>query len=105
MNQAEWLALAGLIRAMIAADGKISIQEHRLVGKLAGRLGPKLWEALANAELQLTDQAAVERQAKKVVDPETRATIRAIIEEVALSDGMDETEQALLDRLDEIWAG
>lgn len=105
MNQAEWLALGGLIRAMMAADGKISMREHRLVGELATRLGPKLWEALAHAEAQLTDEAAVERQAARVVDPETRATIRGILEEVAVSDGMDETEQALLDRLDELWAG
>ena len=105
MNPAEWLALGGLIRAMMAADGKLSLKEHRLVAVLAGRLGPELWTCLAEAELRLKDEPALWRQAAKVVDPEHRAVIRGILEEVALSDGLAPAEQALLHRLDELWEG
>ena len=103
MNPAQWLALAGLIRSMIAADGRLSMKEHRLVAVLAARLGSELWASLAEAERKLKDDAAVWRQAAKVVDPEHRALIRGILEEVALADGLDPSEQALLDRLDELW--
>lgn len=88
---------------MMAADGRVSLKEHRFVAVLAARLGPELWTCLAEAELRLEDEPAVLRQAAKVVDPAHRATIRGILEEVALTDGVDATEQALLDRLDELW--
>lgn len=105
MNGAEWLALAGLIRMMLRADGKVSRREHALVSELASRLGPELWSSLAKAEVELHDEEGVRKAAAKVVRPEPRAQIRAILEEVALADGMAEPEREMLAWLDALWAG
>jgi uncharacterized tellurite resistance protein B-like protein len=105
MNAAEWLALAGLIRMMLRADGNVSRREHALVSELATRLGPELWIALAKAEVELHDREDVQRAAARVVRPEPRAEIRSILEEVARADGMGEPERAVLAWLDTLWAG
>jgi len=103
MNQAEWLALAGLIKLMKDADGVVTLKEHRTVGKLASRMGSKLWEALALAERDLDSEAAIRRQAAKV-RPQSQALVRGALEELALADGLAEPEQELLAWLDELWA-
>ncbi len=104
MNPSEWLALAGLLRIMMGADGHVSLREHRFVGKLASDLGPELWTYLAKAEVELPSEDAVRRAAARVAKPESRARIRAILEALAESDGVVLEEQELLDWLDEAWA-
>lgn len=104
LNTAEWLALAGLIRLMMDADGKVTIREHRTVATLAQRLGPKLWEAMAHAERDLDGEAGIRRQAERVVRPHAQVIIRDALEEMAQSDGIAEEEQALLDWIDALWA-
>ena len=104
LDDGEWLALGGLLRAMMRADGKISIREHRMVAELVQALGPKLWESLAYAERELTSEALVFAQAERVRRPASRAIIRDAIVRMAGSDGIAGEEQALLDRLDALWA-
>ena len=103
LDAREWLVLAGLVRVMMHADGKISVREHGLVGRLATRLGPALWTNLALAEIRLPDEAAVRSAAARVERPAARALIRAVAEEVAWADGIDDSERALLDWLDALW--
>ncbi len=104
LDAMEWLALGGLVRTMMHADGKVSLKEHRMVATLATDLGPKLWDALARAERELPTEAAVRSHAAKVRRPESRKVIREALDAMARSDGMADEEQALLDWLDEAWA-
>jgi len=100
----EWLALAGLIRLVRDADGKITPKEHQKVAALVRHFGPTLWEFLAKAERQLEDEDAVRRQAAKVERPEAREAIREALVEMANTDGMSDAEQRVLDWLDALWA-
>lgn len=103
LDAREWLVLAGLVRAMVHADGRVSLREHGLIGRLATRLGPALWTNLALAEVRFADEAALRSAAARVERPEARALIRAILEEVAAADGVDASERALLVWLDGLW--
>ncbi|HBQ16890.1 MAG: hypothetical protein RLP09_17605 [Sandaracinaceae bacterium] len=104
MNPAEWLALGGLIRLMLQADGKVTLRENAAVGDLAIRLGAELWTALVRAELELPSMERTREQARLVQRPEIRALIRDALEELARADGLEASERELLDWLDEIWA-
>src|SRR5688572_18790820 len=93
MNHAEWLALAGLVRLMVHSDGVVTRKEHRFVSNLAQRFGSEAWSSMAEAELRLTSEALVKAQAARVVRPETRAQIRAILVELAAAGGVGNEEQ------------
>ncbi|MEC7523266.1 MAG: hypothetical protein VYE22_25525 [Myxococcota bacterium] len=104
MTPAEWLALGGLVRLMLQADGKVTLRENAAVGDLAIRLGAELWTALVRAEMELPNAERVRAHAATVARPEIRSLIRDALEELARADGMDDAERELLEWLDEAWA-
>ncbi len=103
LDDREWLALGGLIRAVMHADGKVTLKEHRMIAKLAAELGPQLWDALARAEHELGDEASVRAAAARVKRPEARKVIRRALVAMAGADGVSSEEQALLDWVDAEW--
>ena len=104
MSRGPVLALAGLLRLMMGADGKLTLREHRFIAELAGELGGELWTSLAKAEIELPSDEAIKKQAARVTRAEPRARIRQILGDLAHADGVADAEQALLDWLDALWA-
>ncbi len=123
----EALALAGLLRVLIREDGKFSEQERVALSLVATSfaqvdevdraadsyrgsaegLAPlgeeRLYALIERAGEELGDDAAIRAAALTVTRPEARATIHALLFEVAASDVISNGESTLLDWLAEKW--
>ncbi|GEM_PF-854397 len=129
LTEAEMLALAALLRVLIRADGAFSADEHaalsavaasvtlmverdaddsatyRTTGEPLQPLGDDaLFALIERAGRELPDEASIRTLARTVTRPAARATIHALLFEVAASDGIAIGESAVLDWLAECWA-
>lgn len=123
----EMLALAALLRMLIRDDGKFSIEERAALAEVAASVGQveekelpaesyrttgepqepigaeRLYELLERTGKELPDEESIRALARKVTRPAARATIHALLFEVAASDIISAGESAVLDWLSESW--
>ena len=129
LTEPEMLALAGLLRVLIRADGAFSAAEHAALAGVAASVAlvavsdtvedatPRttaepplplgddaLFALIERAGRELPDEASIRALARTVTRPVARATIHALLFEVAASDGIAAGESAVLDWLAECWA-
>ena len=129
LTEAEMLALAALLRVLSRADGAFSEAEHaalsavaasvtliaasdadesatyRTTGEPPPPLGDDaLFALIERAGRELPDEDSIRALARTVTRPAARATIHALLFEVAASDGIAMGESAVLDWLAECWA-
>jgi hypothetical protein len=127
LTSAEALALAGLARLLIRMDGRFTDAEREALSDVAtsiavvadeaaaiepyrgGASAPSpigeeaLYALLDRAGEELVNDAAVRAAALRVTRQEARATIHALLFEVAASDVISAGESTLLDWLAEQW--
>jgi uncharacterized tellurite resistance protein B-like protein len=129
LTEAEMLALAALLRALIRADGAFSPAEHAALSAVAASVtliaqsdanddatyrstgeplqplgDDALFALIERAGRELPDEDSIRALARTVTRPAARATIHALLFEVAASDGIAAGESAVLDWLAECWA-
>ena len=121
----ELLALVGLARILIRADGTFSAEEAAALQDVAAALLPQgpdttpyregsdegptaehevIWALLDRASTELRDEDAVKAVARTVVRPEARVAIYDALFQVASSDVVSSDEWPILDWLAEQWA-
>lgn len=127
LTETEALALAGLLRTLIRYDGQFSEGEREALAIIAtsialsddpepaaepyrsnaGAAAPlgeaSLYALIERAGEDLSDDAAVRAAALAITRPAARATIHALLFEVAASDVISKAESALLDWLAAAW--
>ncbi len=106
LDDAEQLALGGLLRMMIRRDGDFSEAEEARIDALGEPLGGRdaIWRMVSRSAQAHRDDAAVRAAANAVKRPEARATILDALTQVAEADGRSKPEDEMLAWLRSTWA-
>ena len=90
----ERVALVALLKFMVTVDGQVSREEAIALSQVAGRVGPKAFQA-ADA-ITLTDEAAVSAFLKTVGRQRARDAIHDVLAAAAGADGIEAKESSAL---------
>lgn len=105
LTRDEQLALGGLVRLMIRADGVFSPEEEERVGAIGEELGGSelLWKIISDSAQVFRDDADVRRAGVAVTRNEARELILGILTSIAVADTVTPGEQGLIDSLRAGW--
>ncbi|MCB9679140.1 MAG: hypothetical protein H6737_28820 [Alphaproteobacteria bacterium] len=105
LDRAEQVALVGLVRHLVLADGRVSDNElYELI-----RLGVAMGRADFDEALEVTEDTFGDRElslawAERIERPAARARIAAELERIAGGDGLHATEVDFLAAVRTRWA-
>ena len=100
----EKIALAGLVRMLVRADGEFSSAEVSAVTQLGKELGSmEFWKLMSLAQQTLEDANDVMDAVAQVERPEVREWIYGVLIGLAAVDGIDEAEGTVLDWVMQVW--
>jgi len=106
LTRDEQLALGGLVRMMIRADGVFTPEEEERVSAIGEELGggPLLWRIVSDSAQAFRSDADVRRAASAIARPDARELVLGILTSVAVADTVTPGEQGLIDGLRAAWA-
>jgi hypothetical protein len=105
LTREEQLALGGLVRMMIRADGEFSSAEEERIDAIGEELGSRelLWKIISDSAQAFRDDAAVKAATVAVSRSEARELILSVLTSVAIADAMSSNERTLLDGVKSTW--
>jgi uncharacterized tellurite resistance protein B-like protein len=104
LDETEALAFAVLVRAVIAADGRLDDEERDALQQLAVEYGEEaFWALMDRAAEAMNGPEAVQALASRVQRTEARELIYGVLVDVAIAGAIDPREQAILDWLVQAW--
>ncbi len=101
----EQLALGGLVRLMIRADGVFTPEEEERVTAIGEELGggELLWRIVSDSAQAFQTDAEVRRAGAAIARDEVRELVLGILTSVAIADTVTSGEQGLIDSLRAAW--
>jgi hypothetical protein len=105
LSAAERLALGGLVRLLVRADGEFTEAEEQQVDRVGEELGGArlLWSAISDSAQAFRTDQDVRRAGLEVERPEVRRLILDVLTRVALSDSLAPGEDGILQALRSHW--
>ena len=104
LDDSEALALVGLMREVVQADGDYSPEEQGVVREIRDALGHERFDAtIERAKQELPGRAEVKAHAKTIERQEARWAIWEQLVDIARSDGVDAEEEKPLVWLARWW--
>lgn len=105
LSDAERLALGGLLRLLVRADGEFTEAEEEQINQLGDELGGRelLWKAISASAQAFTTDQEVRRAGLGIERPEARELTLSILTRVAHSDSLSPDEQGILEALRSHW--
>ena len=105
LTKDEQLALGGLVRLMIRADGVFSEEEEERVSAIGEELGggALLWRIVSDSAQAFRTDADVRRAASEIKRQGARELILGVLTSVAVADTVTVSEQGLIDALRAAW--
>ncbi len=101
----EELALVGLLREVIQADGEYTDMERAAVRIVRDGLGAARFDdAIGRAQARFRSRADLKDHARTIGRPEARKLIFDVLEHVARVDGVDQAEEKPLAWLASWWS-
>lgn len=102
---ADLIVLAGLLRLMLGADGRLSERELEHADDLPRRLGigPEEWRSHWDRAARELPNAQAVREAAAALRGDLRDSVYEILYRLAEADGIDDSEWDLLEWLDRHW--
>lgn len=106
LSRQEQLALGGLLRMLIRADGDFTEAEEEKLNALGESLGGSdlLWKVISDSAQAFANDAAITEAAAQVERADVRELIASTLDSLAASDGVDAKEAALVASLRAKWA-
>lgn len=101
----ERLALGGLLRILVRADGEFSVAEEERIDAVGDELGGKdvLWKAISASAQHFKDDQQIRAAAMGIARPEVRDIVLSVLESVAIADTMSPAEEGILTALKAHW--
>ncbi len=105
LTRDEQLALGGLIRLMIRADGVFSSEEEERVNAIGEELGSKdlIWRMISDSAQAFKDDSELRRAGIAIKRVEARELMLGVLTSVAVADTVSPGEKGLLDALRVAW--
>lgn len=106
LSAEEQLALGGLLRLVIRADGAFTEEEEQRVHEIGDDLGGRdaLWKAISDSAQAFPEDADIRAAAAAVSRAEARELILGVLTGVAAADTIAPSEAGLIDGLRASWA-
>lgn len=104
LDPIEAEALATLVRAIVAADGRLDEEERDALQRLAAEAGEeRFWDMMDRAAADMNGPEAVLGVASRVERSEARELIYGALVDLAIAGTIQPSEDAILTRLSELW--
>lgn len=105
LSSDERLALGGLIRLLVRADGEFSVAEEERLDASGDALGGKelLWKAISASAQAFKTDADIRDAGLAIARPEVREVVLSVLESVARADTMSPAEASLIATLKTHW--
>jgi hypothetical protein len=104
LNAEERIVLVALLERVVAADARVSEEEHVVIGRVVTALGGEAYRAAAvEADRRFHDDEELWIGAPVLQRPAARELIYETLLEAALPGGVDGRESDLLARLARVW--
>ena len=105
LTAAERLALGGLVRLLVRADGDFTEAEEETVNRIGEELGGAgmLWAAVSDSAQALRTDEEARRAGLAIERPEVRALVLAVLGRIARSDALAPSEEGILLALQSRW--
>ncbi len=105
LTRDEQLALGGLVRLMIRADGVFTQEEEERVTAIGEELGggALLWRIVSDSAQAFRSDADVRRAGAAVRRSDARELVLGVLTSVAVADTVTPGEQGLIDALRAAW--
>ena len=99
------LALGGLIRLLVRADGEFSVAEEERIDAVGDELGGKelLWKWISSSAQAFKTDQDIRAAGLGIARPEVRELVLSILESVAIADTMSPNEEGILVALKSHW--
>ncbi len=107
LTAVERLALGGLVRLMLRADGSFSEEEEGCVNTIGDELGGRdtLWRAISDSAQAFPEDGAARDAAQRIERPEARELFLAVLASIAAADAVSPAEKGMIDALRAGWSG
>lgn len=105
LTRDEQLALGGLIRLMVRADGVFTEEEEQRIDAIGEELASRelIWRMISDSAQAFPNDAALRRAAAAVTRTEVRELMLGVLSSVAVADTVTPGERGLLDSLRAAW--
>lgn len=106
LTRDEQLALGGLVRLMIRADGVFSEEEEERVNAIGEELGgvDLFWKMISDSAQAFRSDEDVRVAAIAITRTDARELVLGVLSSVAVADTVSAAEQGLIDALRAAWA-
>lgn len=101
----ELAALAALIRVLVRADGRFTPQESAAIARIAAAENATalLWTAISTSAQQAQTDAHIHEAIASVQRPQARSRILSILDDLAIADGIQPANFAVLAEIRTRW--
>lgn len=101
----ERLALGGLLRILVRADGEFSTAEEERIDAVGDEIGGRelLWKAISESAQHFKNDQEIRRAGIGISRPEVRELVLSVLESVAIADTMSPAEEGILVALKAQW--
>lgn len=102
----ERLALGGIVRLIVRADGSFSEEEEARIDRIGEELGGRdaFWKAISDSAQAFRDDETVRGAVLAVTRAEARELILDVVTGVAAADTISPSEMGLIDGIRAAWA-
>jgi len=106
LTRDELHVLGGLVRLVIRSDGQFTEAEEALVDSLGEEMGEgrgAFWKLISASSQRYPEDDEIRQALPEIQREEARRLLLHVMERVAESDGISESEQALIDSVRAAW--
>ncbi|AKF09604.1 hypothetical protein [Sandaracinus amylolyticus] len=102
----EKLALGGLVRLIVRADGSFSDLEEARIDRIGDELGGRdaFWKVISDSAQAFPDEQGIRTATLKVTRPEARELILGVLAGIAAADTISPSEMGLIDAVRAAWS-
>jgi uncharacterized tellurite resistance protein B-like protein len=103
----EKLALGGLVRLIVRADGSFSEAEETRMDRIGEELGGRdaFWKVVSDSAQAFPDEQGIRAATAKISRPEARELILGVLAGIAAADSIVPSEMGLIDAVRAMWSG
>ena len=105
LHDEEVVALLALVRLLVIADGEVTVAELAQMNDIGRQVG---LQAYAKAALRMEEEPVTRSNtlglARGVERKDAQKCIISLLDDLASSDGLDESEQDLIDSVRRAWS-
>lgn len=105
LTKEEKLALGGLVRVIVRADGSFSEAEETRIDRIGDELGGRdaFWKVISDSAQAFPDEQGIRQATLAVTRPEARELILGVLAGIAAADTISPAEMGLIDSVRAAW--